>query len=118
MSMPLEATLDINGNDEDFDGIPACEDINYGLRLNNLGINTLLDRGCCVYEYVGSDNVVMNKILPFTWGHIGEVNGIKVTRNEYQNWAIMKTPERIWANWFHLRSCVDSFRKNVYRLSC
>lgn len=117
MSMPREATLDINGNDEEYDGSPGSTDIEYGLRLNNYGFKTLLDRTCCVYEYTGNDNIALQKMMGFFWGHIGEVNGVKVIRNEYQNWAIMKTPSRWKANaYFDLKQMRNEFRNNTYRI--
>lgn len=117
MSMSLEASLAINGNDEDYDGVPEPQDCDYGLRLNNYGVHTILDRQCCVYEYLGDDNKVMQSVHPFLWGHIGEVNGIKVTRGEYRIWAIMKTPTRWRANaHFDLRADRDEFRGTTYRV--
>jgi glycosyltransferase involved in cell wall biosynthesis len=118
MSMPRQASLDINGNDEDYDGVPEPQDCDYGLRLNNYGYKTLLDRNCCVYEYKGEDNKLMHHVLPFFWGHIGEVNGIKVTRGEYRIWAIMKTPSRYRANaHFDLEKMAVEFSNNTFRVN-
>lgn len=117
MSMPLEATLDINGNAESFDGTPGGSDMEYGLRLDNYGFVPLLDRGCCVYEYTGKDNIRIQDIYPFTWGYITTINGVGVTCNDFGLWGIMKTPSRWKANaHFDLRELRSSFRKETYRI--
>jgi hypothetical protein len=117
MSMSLEATLAINGNEEWLDGAPEPNDCDYGLRLCNYGMVALLDRGCCVYEYSGADNTRMQDVLPFTWGHIGVVNNVKVTRGEFQLWAIMKTPSRWKSNaYFNLREMREEFRKTAFTI--
>jgi len=118
MSMSLEAALFVNGNDEWYDSSPQPQDVDFGLRINNAGYVTLLDRKCCVYECINSDNKPMHDVLPFLWPHCGIVNGIKVTIGEFQLWAIMKTPTRYRANaYFDLREMRDNFRKEVYRIS-
>ena len=118
MSMPLEASFGINGNDEDFDGVHEGEDMDYGMRLNNYGFKTLLNRKCCVYEYSGSDNKDMMDILPFMWGHIGVVNGVKATRGNFRNWAVVRNPDRYLANaWFNLREDKNRFREDVLRMT-
>ena len=42
-SYPLEAALDINGFDEEFDGELGQEDINFGIRLERKGFKTIFD---------------------------------------------------------------------------
>ena len=110
MSMPLEASLDINGNDERYDGTPDSQDMDYGLRLNNYGFITLLDRNCVVYKYRGEDNINLIKALPFLWGHIQSVNGTLANRNQFNLWQVMREPNRVTANWFDLKKLRANYK--------
>ena len=40
VAIPLEMELEINGFNEDFDGVVGCDDIEHGIRLNNLAKKT------------------------------------------------------------------------------
>lgn len=117
MSMPLDALFEINGNDERYDGTPDSQDIDSGLRLNNLGYTTILDRGCVSYKYSGNSNISLQISQPFLWGHIREVNGALANRNQFNLWEVMHRPDRIKANWFNLKDQIANFREHTFRIN-
>lgn len=98
LSVPLEYALAVNGFEEECDGAPEGEDLDFGLRLDNFGCMGLFDRKCVVYKYRNPSFPTLQKLYPYTRGYIGEVNGLKIQRCEFRMWAIMKEKHRIKAN--------------------
>jgi glycosyltransferase involved in cell wall biosynthesis len=108
LSVPLQLALDVNGFDEECDGAPEGEDVDFGLRLDNLGCMGLFDRKCYVYKYRNPSLPSLRELYPYTRGYIGEVNGVKIQRCEFRMWAIMREKWRVRANaTFDLRQIRD-----------
>lgn len=67
-SYPLQAAVDINGFDEDFDGEMGQEDINLAMRLERKGYKTIFDPLNCVGIYMPTHRyekmvIPINKVL-------------------------------------------------------
>ena len=112
LSFTLSLALKLNGYDEHLDGTFGGEDVNFGVRADNAGATGILDRSCCAYDYRGVENDSISDIMPFNWYHIGEMNGTKLTRREFDMVSIQHTPSRYRENaYFCLKDFRDTCKK-------
>lgn len=90
LSFPVKLAEKLNGYDQHLDGSFGGEDVNFGVRADNAGAIGLLDRSCCAYDYRGESNDSIINLMPSQWNHIGEINGNKLTRREFDMIAIQR----------------------------
>lgn len=113
-SFPLQAGLDINGFDEDYDGEIGQEDLQFGLRLERKGYSMMFDPTNLVEVYSAS-HYYDKLVKPID---ILLKDGKEHFSNEWLTQKFMDDPGRIlpYGNFFDLRIIRNTIKDSGYNI--